>query len=441
MSKPGILTWIDENWQSIECQFYGGVQQGAFNAAVGSAFTGKIPLALGLAGVSYAAAKTAEMAGCNYQPPEPPPSHVAGCKKIKDGWGELWMNSPSCPGRGCRENSMIVELVITDIWENDYGETIVDTNNVYAKGKYPNPDRPLETYTQEGFYKVTNWRDPWFTIDVIEGSCEVPATPELPPHNPGDPIADPITHTDGDCNWTIQATDAYVDDQGVWHTYYVITADNDACGGPFAYWSTGQGPDWVSPNPPDPDAPDTPKPPLPPRDYNPRFDDIDDDLDKVQEELEKLKECACPENPVQEGEYRTISFRSDETSPFGKSCLRKRFKYRSQSGLDLGAVVAHWRDFEFAAGPVTVHHYGSALGSPQVWAASIDEGKRVIRHAGGEAGIDPDQVGKWAVGGSDNARYGVSGQMKVDTTGGYYWITARDGSDGMPIVARVYSDP
>ena len=153
--------------------------------------------------------------------------------------------------------------------------------------------------------------------------------------------------------------------------------------------------------------------------------------------LDELKECACPENPVQEGDYRTISFRSDETSPYGKSRLRKRFKYRSQSGLDLGAVVDHWQDFSFISGPVCVKHRGSALGSPQVWAASIDEGKRVIRHAGGEAGIDPDQVGKWRVGGSDNSRYGVSDTMRVDTTGGYYWITARDGSDARPIVARV----
>jgi hypothetical protein len=156
----------------------------------------------------------------------------------------------------------------------------------------------------------------------------------------------------------------------------------------------------------------------------------------VMSALDDLKDCACPEKPVQEGDYRTISFRSDETSPYGKSRLRKRFKYRSQSGLDLGAVVDHWADFEFAAGPVAVGHVGSALGSPQVWAASIDEGKRVIRHAGGEAGIDPDQTGEWRVGGSDNARYGVSGQMKVDTTGGYYWITARDGSDARPIVSR-----
>jgi hypothetical protein len=29
----------------------------------------------------------------------------------------------------------------------------------------------------------------------------------------------------------------------------------------------------------------------------------------------------------------------------------------------------------------------------------------------------------------------VPGTMRVDTTGGYYWITARDGSNGRPLVA------
>ena len=143
-----------------------------------------------------------------------------------------------------------------------------------------------------------------------------------------------------------------------------------------------------------------------------------------------------PEPIVVEGAMRTISFRSDETSPYGKSRLRKRFRYRSSSGLGLGEVVDHWRLFEWNAGPVCVIHAGSSCGTPQCWAADESEGKRVIRHAFAEAGIDPDQVGRWIVSGSDNARVGVSGQMRVDTTGGYYWITARDGSNGRPIVAR-----
>ena len=162
-------------------------------------------------------------------------------------------------------------------------------------------------------------------------------------------------------------------------------------------------------------------------------------LDAIVELLQASKNfkqpiCA-PEKPQLQGDWRTISFRSDSTSPYGKSRLCKRFRYRSTSGLGLGEVVDYWKDFTFQSGPVIVIHSGSTWGTPQVWAATADEGKRVIRHAAGEAGIDPDQVGRWTISGSDSARYGVSDTMRVDTTGGYYWITSRDGSNGKPVVA------
>ena len=437
MALPAIVEWLDENWRTIECQFYGGVQQGAFNAALGSAFTGKIPLSLGLAGISYAAGWTAEQAGCRYAPPEDPngPPLIGGCQKIGNGTGTLYFNKLDLNSPGVAFSNTAVEIT------NVESKLLAGRPGWWCYYKWINQQGELVDGLYQGYQD--DCRTPPYTLIPNEGAeCEIPAPePELPVHNPGDPIAEPITHIVGGCNWTIQATDAYVDDQMVWHTYYVISSYDDSCGGPFAYWSSDKGPGWVAPDPPKPpDGPDGPQPPLPPRDYNPRFDDIDDDLEKIQEELEKLKECACPETPVIEGEYRTISFRSDETSPYGKSRLRKRFKYRSQSGLDLGAVIDHWKDFTFTAGAVIVWHSGSNLGSPKVWAASIDEGKRVIRHAGGEAGIDPDQVGKWGVSGSNHARYGVPGTMKVDTTGGYYWITARDGEDGRPIVGRVRSD-
>ena len=145
----------------------------------------------------------------------------------------------------------------------------------------------------------------------------------------------------------------------------------------------------------------------------------------------------CEPEPVPlEGAMRTISFRSDETSPYGKSRLRKRLRYRSSSGIGLGALVDHWRLFQWNAGPVRVIHTGSSSGTLTVWAADEREGQRVIRHALAEAGIDPDQVGRWEARSSDYARLGVPGEMKVDTTGGYYWITERDGSNNRPIVAQ-----
>ena len=146
-----------------------------------------------------------------------------------------------------------------------------------------------------------------------------------------------------------------------------------------------------------------------------------------------FKQPICPPAKAS-GDLRTISFRSVEVSPNGKSCLRKRLRYRSISGIGLDGLIDHWKDFSFQAGPVLVKHVGSTLGTIKCWADSIDEGKRVLLHAFGEAGVDANQAGRWEVSGSSSTRLGMPGTMNVDTTGGYYWITARDGSNNRPIV-------
>ena len=144
---------------------------------------------------------------------------------------------------------------------------------------------------------------------------------------------------------------------------------------------------------------------------------------------------------AQEGDFRTISFISDQLSPGGKRRLDRRFRYRSQSGVGLIGVVDHWKSFVWEAGPVLVKHRDAWWGSPRVWASTVDEGKRVIRHAAGEAGLDPDQVGRWEVSGSNNPRVGAPGTMRVNTSGGYYMITARDGSSERPLVVTTLPDP
>ena len=143
----------------------------------------------------------------------------------------------------------------------------------------------------------------------------------------------------------------------------------------------------------------------------------------------------CDEQTIPEGDFRTISFRSDETSPYGKSRLRKRFRYRSVSGNDLSAIVDHWKDFAWEGGPYRVRWIGSTWRSPEIWAASESEGQRVIQHAAAEAGFGPLEGGRWSTRLSSSGRQGVPGTMRVDTTKGFYWITARDGSDQRPIVA------
>lgn len=151
----------------------------------------------------------------------------------------------------------------------------------------------------------------------------------------------------------------------------------------------------------------------------------------------KQPTCDSSSDPtILEGDFRTISFRSDETSPYGKSRLRKRFRYRGVSSNDLGTIVDHWKDFTWESGPYRVRWIGQSWRTPEVWAASEAEGQRVIQHAAREAGFSPLEGGRWSTRLSSSARLGVSDTMRVDTTGGYYWVTARDGSNERPIVAK-----
>lgn len=149
-----------------------------------------------------------------------------------------------------------------------------------------------------------------------------------------------------------------------------------------------------------------------------------------------FKQPICPPAKAQ-GDLRTIGFISENYSPNGRNYLRKRVRYRSVSGLGLNELIDYWKDFEFDAGPVIVKHVGSSWGTVTVWAASIAEGKRVIRHAAGEASVDADQVGRWEICSSTSSRLGMPGRMKVNQAGGYYWITARDGSDARPMVGTI----
>ena len=162
------------------------------------------------------------------------------------------------------------------------------------------------------------------------------------------------------------------------------------------------------------------------------LDRVNDIPDFLQQHLAwKTPTCGNGRTKM-EGDWVTIRWVSDAPSPYSNRPLRKRFRYRSKSSASLNQFREHWAGFTWQAGPVCVGHADAWWGSPQVWAATASEGKRVIRHAAREAGLDPDQVGRWIVSGSRSARYGVPGTMRIEQFEGIDWITSRDGPSGWP---------
>jgi hypothetical protein len=161
-------------------------------------------------------------------------------------------------------------------------------------------------------------------------------------------------------------------------------------------------------------------------------------LDAIVELLQaakNFKQPVCPpDRPALLGDWVTVRFESIENSPQGTRPLRKLFRYRSQSALDLGQIATYWENFTWNAGPVCVQHKNASWGTPQCWADSVDEGKRVIRFAGLEAGIDPDAVGEWVISGSSDPRFGMPGTMHVAKVEGLDWVTSRQGPSGLPLL-------
>ena len=387
--------------------------QTAYAAALGSAFTGQFYATGGLALIGGAAELAYNLSECNTPPPEPPNTGSDNCWEVTGG-GIFQYSTPG----GFVDNGFGYKKILSQ-------EVVEIQGQLKSQGQIQQDDGQIQNYT------VSHNGAPTQEVRLVGDCVSNEPAPPLPPHNPGDPIAPPQTHTDDDgCNWTIQATDAYVDEGGKWHTYYTITADNDACGGPFAYWSSENGPDWVQPNP---DGPE----PVPPPGANQCPDpcpDNSEDFSELKKLLEEIKACACKnEKPELAGTWISTRWISDSDSPAGERPLRKLFRYRSKSTRNDDQLRTYWSEFAWQAGSTVVGHKGAWWGEPQVWASSEAEGKRVLRFAGGEAGIDPDLDGQWVVGSSRSARYGQSGTMRLEKPRGTYWVTRRDGPSGVPL--------
>ena len=156
-------------------------------------------------------------------------------------------------------------------------------------------------------------------------------------------------------------------------------------------------------------------------------------LDVLQYQLNSKTPICRHEKPQLEGTWISTRWISDGNSPGGERPLRKLFRYRSKSTRTAEQLREYWADYTWQAGSVCVIHKGAWWGTPQVWAATAEEGQRVIRFAGAEAGIDPDQTGEWAFSSSDSPRYGMPGTMRLEAPNGTRWVTRRDGPSGVPV--------
>ena len=470
---------------SATCQILGAGAGIAASIAVGSAITGQIWGVVGGGAGLLAANALAAANGCFPVNPDQGPGgdgiaggqcmETEGCNLILERrGGESTYTGPvrkliSSVASGTYPNGT---PKCTTTWIDCTGETVTDDE------------------AQE---------DLWPIVTVVEdgGVCVGDPSPDPGP-GPGLPDPVPVPDPDGGpCTYVTQMKDAYINAAGGMSILYETCATGPGCSGCSTFWYHGPGNTQPAPPEPIPGPDGEPLPQPDPEGGGGKCPDPCPEPEKCKWEpceppeaeitarqflftsacgenpdgsyaqasyvlpgASDLKSCfdalagqnaqimrmlqqhllwktpTCPEEtPELEGDFRTISFRSYETSPYGKSRLRKRLRYRSLSGIGLGELVDYWKDFTFTGGPVRVRHTGSSWGTVEVWAITEAEGKRVILHAAREAGVDPDQVGRWSTRRSDSARLGVSLPMRVDTTGGYYWITERDGSDGRPIVA------
>jgi hypothetical protein len=112
----------------------------------------------------------------------------------------------------------------------------------------------------------------------------------------------------------------------------------------------------------------------------------------------------------------------------------KKLSYRVQGSTSQEAAQAHWAGFTWTGGRVQVIYRGP-WGSIQCWAASEDEGRRVIGHACAHAGISTtDPAGFWSANEVSGGRWrqGVTYRTKVRF--GVPVVTARAGPGGPPIL-------
>jgi len=109
--------------------------------------------------------------------------------------------------------------------------------------------------------------------------------------------------------------------------------------------------------------------------------------------------------------------------------LRKKLSYRlpddGQNGFgNVASMADHWRGFTWQCGPVVVKWLSDTYPQVQVWASSVGEGQRVVRHALSHMGADETQ-GEWQAKVCSSNRYGRIATVQATL------VSARGGPHGV----------
>lgn len=482
-----IPDWLDAASEDARCALLGGGTAVAAGVAANSVLTGQIWGVVGGGAGTLAFTSLGQLTGCTANPNSP---------NLPGGGGAIWNIE-------CNEVDGCADFKMRDI--NGTAYTIASNVKSFSGAGRDEDGWPIFNINLcDGGTTTSTGGEPGFITAYYlvpqEGSeCVGTGGPEGPgteTEPDKDPLSEPYPYTDPNgCTWTVTANNSYIGQDGLPRLKYKAESnDPENCGGPFEWWQNPDGStEPIGPNP-NPDGDGT--------DLAPALDQIRRELEEIKRKLDQL-ECEEPElagttytlkgvceydenckpveretsvsissgkasvalasrldalekllqahknygqpgcncKPCLEGKWRSIGFVSDENSPGGDRPLRKLLRYRSKSSTDLGGLIDHWKDFSWSAGSTIVSHKGGWWGTPQVWASSESEGKRVLFHAAAEAGIDLSQVGEWVTSTPSGTRTGLSGTMRVNKKGGYYWITAREGSETLPLVGEVGTDP
>ena len=468
-----VIEWIKQNAPRIDCETLEEINDAAMFAAIATSDIGGDAAAAAWLAIDVGLQAAWYAVGCGDTPPPSIdiPNWPADqkCQKVSAP-SQLWYRKTLYDG-----NQQVYEF------GSEYGAlevvNVVRITDRKARIFYRDQDN-----VQQDF-EVTSIEPCIFDAYIVprKNTYCVGQEPPVYPPNGRDPIGPPIVvptdDLDEDCEYTITPVNSYIDRFNVYWTQYHVTNDDPVnCGTDFYYWGSQNGPyfcpkDGIRCEPPDAtgggeyddlsgttyylegwceDPAEWGQP-----DWENVYLEYDipqanpflglalriDTLAQMLSDHILFKTPTCHEQLDLAPYWRSIRFESEEYTDRGNRRLDKLLRYRGAEPGDVDFLAGYWGDFEWTTGPVCVYHKGSPVGTPQVWADSEEEGKRVLRHAFGEAGFDADQIGQWGVSGSSDPRYGVRHKVKLKVVDGCWSATSRPGPGGWPEAGIALPDP